>query len=44
MLGMRTINPKARMKFVMINSWYDPPKEGDAAQKGQAEQMLSGLG
>ncbi len=32
MLGMRSVNPKARMKFVMINSWYDPPKEGDAAK------------
>ncbi len=32
MLGMRAVNPKARMKFVLINSWYDPPKEGDAAK------------
>ncbi len=32
MLGMRSVNPKARLKFVMINSWYDPPKEGDAAK------------
>ncbi len=32
MLGMRSINPKARLKFVLINSWYDPPKEGDAAK------------
>jgi basic membrane protein A and related proteins len=32
MLGMQSINPKARMKFVLINSWYDPPKEGDAAK------------
>jgi simple sugar transport system substrate-binding protein len=32
MLGMQSVNPKARMKFVMINSWYDPPKEGDAAK------------
>ena len=32
MLGMQTINPKARLKFVLINSWYDPPKEGDAAK------------
>jgi simple sugar transport system substrate-binding protein len=31
-LGMRSINPKARLKFVLINSWYDPPKEGDAAK------------
>jgi basic membrane protein A and related proteins len=32
MLGMQTVNPKARLKFVLINSWYDPPKEGDAAK------------
>lgn len=32
MLGMQSVNPKARLKFVMVNSWYDPPKEGDAAK------------
>ena len=32
MLGMRSVNPKAKMKFVLINSWYDPPKEGDATK------------
>ena len=32
MLGMKSVNPKARMKFIMCNSWYDPPKEGDAAK------------
>ena len=32
MLGMQSVNPKARMKIVLINSWYDPPKEGDAAK------------
>jgi basic membrane protein A len=31
-LGMQSVNPKARIKFVLINSWYDPPKEGDAAK------------
>ena len=31
-LGMRSINPKARLKFILINSWYDPPKEGEAAK------------
>jgi basic membrane protein A len=30
--GMRTVNPKGRIKFVMINSWYDPGKEADAAK------------
>ena len=32
MLGMQSVNPKARLKFIMVNSWYDPPKEGDAAK------------
>ncbi len=32
MLGMRSVNPKARLKFILINSWYDPGKEGDAAK------------
>ena len=31
-LGMRSVNPQARLKFVLVNSWYDPPKEGDAAK------------
>jgi basic membrane protein A len=31
-LGMRTINPQARIKQVFINSWYDPGKEADAAK------------
>jgi len=37
LIGMRTINPQARLKFIMINSWYDPGKEGDAA-KALADQ------
>jgi simple sugar transport system substrate-binding protein len=32
MLGMQSVNPKARLKFILINSWYDPGKEGDAAK------------
>ena len=32
MLGMKSINPKAKLNFIMCNSWYDPPKEGDAAK------------
>jgi simple sugar transport system substrate-binding protein len=32
LLGMQSINPKAKLKFVMIDSWYDPGKEGDAAK------------
>jgi simple sugar transport system substrate-binding protein len=32
LLGMQSVNPQARLKFIMINAWYDPPKEGDAAK------------
>lgn len=32
MLGMQSINPKAKLKFIMVDSWYDPGKEGDAAK------------
>ena len=31
-LGMRSVNPNAKVKFITINSWYDPGKEGDAAK------------
>lgn len=31
-LGARSVNPKVSAKVVWINSWYDPPKERDAAQ------------
>ena len=31
-LGMRSINPNAKIKQVFINSWYDPGKEADAAK------------
>ncbi len=32
LLGMQSINPKATLKFIMVNSWYDPPKEADATK------------
>jgi simple sugar transport system substrate-binding protein len=32
MLGMQSVNPQAKLKFILINSWYDPGKEGDAAK------------
>lgn len=32
LLGMQSINPGAKLKFIMIDSWYDPGKEGDAAK------------
>ncbi len=31
-LGMQSVNLKARLKFIMVDSWYDPGKEGDAAK------------
>ncbi len=30
-LGVRKINPKARVKVVWVNKWYDPPTEKEAA-------------
>jgi simple sugar transport system substrate-binding protein len=30
-LGLRGVNPKARVHLVWVNSWYDPGKERDAA-------------
>ena len=32
MLGMRSVNPQAELKFILIDSWYDPGKEGDATK------------
>ena len=32
LLGMQSVNPNAKLKFVFINSWYDPGKEGDACK------------
>ncbi|HVZ45284.1 MAG TPA: BMP family ABC transporter substrate-binding protein [Ramlibacter sp.] len=30
-LGMRSVNPKAQVKVIWLNEWFDPPKERDAA-------------
>lgn len=30
-LGMRSVNPNARVIVVWLNEWFDPPKERDAA-------------
>jgi simple sugar transport system substrate-binding protein len=30
-LGMRSVNPKAEVKVVWINTWFDPARERDAA-------------
>lgn len=29
--GMRSVNPKAEVKVIWVNSWFDPGKERDAA-------------
>jgi basic membrane protein A and related proteins len=30
-LGMRSVNPRATVRVVWLNVWFDPPKERDAA-------------
>jgi simple sugar transport system substrate-binding protein len=30
-LGMRSVNPKAQVKVIWLNTWFDPVKERDAA-------------
>ncbi|NMM79946.1 BMP family ABC transporter substrate-binding protein [Acidovorax sp. SRB_14] len=30
-LGMRSVNPKATVKLVWLDTWFDPPRERDAA-------------
>ena len=29
--GLRSVNPKAQVKLIWVNAWYDPGKERDAA-------------
>lgn len=31
-LGMRAVNPKAQVRVVWLNTWFDPPREREAAQ------------
>jgi basic membrane protein A and related proteins len=31
-LGARSVNPKIKTKVIWINSWYDPPREKEAAE------------
>jgi simple sugar transport system substrate-binding protein len=31
-LGAQSVNPKVETKVVWVNKWFDPPKEGEAAQ------------
>ncbi|MEO5735876.1 MAG: BMP family ABC transporter substrate-binding protein, partial [Variovorax sp.] len=30
-LGMRSVDPKAQVKVIWVDAWFDPPKERDAA-------------
>jgi basic membrane protein A len=42
-LGAQSVNPKIRTKVVWVNTWFDPPKESDAAQSlinGGADVLL----
>src|SRR6202163_4528903 len=31
-LGMRSVNPKAQVKVIWVNSWFDPGREREAAE------------
>ncbi|HWP20453.1 MAG TPA: BMP family ABC transporter substrate-binding protein [Burkholderiaceae bacterium] len=31
-LGAQSVNPNVKTKVVWVNKWFDPPKEGEAAQ------------
>ncbi len=31
-LGAQSVNPAVKIKIVWVNSWFDPPKEADAAK------------
>ena len=42
-LGAQSVNPKIKTKVVWVNSWFDPPKETEAAQSlinGGADVLL----
>jgi len=42
-LGAQSINPKIKTKVVWVSTWFDPPKEGEAAQSlinGGADVLL----
>lgn len=30
-LGMRSVNPRAQVRVIWLNNWFDPPRERDAA-------------
>jgi basic membrane protein A and related proteins len=37
MLGAQTVNPDIKIKIIWVNTWFDPPREADAA-KALADQ------
>ena len=42
-LGAQSVNPKVKTKVVWVNTWFDPPKESEAAQaliNGGADVLL----
>ena len=42
-LGAQAVNPKIKTRVVWVNSWFDPPKETEAAQtliNGGADVLL----
>lgn len=42
-LGARSVNPKVVTKVVWVNTWFDPPRESEAAQaliNGKADVLL----
>lgn len=42
-LGAQSVNPKIKTRVVWVNSWFDPPKESEAAQtliNGGADVLL----
>jgi simple sugar transport system substrate-binding protein len=42
-LGARSVNPKAQVRVIWVNSWYDPGKERDAANAliGQGADIVT---
>jgi basic membrane protein A and related proteins len=41
-LGAQTVNPNIKLKIIWVNTWFDPPKEADAA-KALADQGVDVL-
>jgi simple sugar transport system substrate-binding protein len=45
-LGAQSVNPKVKLAVVWVNSWFDPPKEAEAAQSlinGGADILLQNV-